>query len=239
MSATITIGNRYAKHMTEVMSDRGISDKNFTYGEVSAMEEMQIENMSDQDLLYVVVEGADITLEKILFIEKISCICKAFVIGVCIGAFPSSEYEYEHRFESATKAFYFPARKRIHNKIAIFAQMLQKALMPGNNMGFDINGLRACMNGKTNSLWYGKSFGKRKGHDMAYHFLTSDWYSSIPFHGGGNMVVIVNGDTTVYDVDNAVCLINRLMSAGSQMIISVVYDETMFDEMGMLVIGSQ
>lgn len=188
------------------------------------------------DLLYVVIDAEEMSIENLDMIERIITKSGALALGICIGDISLKNL---CKFETITKAFYFEATDRVQKYVALIASMINRALQPESLVGIDLSDLRMCLMGTRNSVWFGKAYGKEKGSDIAYHFRKSDWYKNEPCYGHEAMLVIISGDISLYDANEAFSPISDMIKSDAMSLISICFDKDAYEEMSMIVIDSK
>lgn len=199
------------------------------------IDEMMIDTLK-ADLLYVVIDADEMNIDNLDTIDRIITKCGAMAIGICIG---DISCRYLFKFETITKAFYFEATDRIQKYVALITTMINRALQPDSLVGIDLSDLRMCFTGTKNRVWFGKSYGKEKGGDIAYQFKKSDWYKNESCYSCKAMLVIIAGDISLYDANEAFSAISYMLKNDVLLLVSVCFDKDAYEEMSMIVIDSK
>lgn len=234
--AAIAFGSKYAKGTIEEMRRIGCYVKETVLlGNSSSIEELIVDVLRS-DLLYIVIDSDEMTTRNLKIVERIISYSKALAVGICIGEVSSKD---THKFETLTKAFYFPVEDRIEKYIALIVNMIDKALQPEALVRIDLSDLRMCLKGKTNRVWFGKAYGKEKGYDIANRFKKSDWYKNMLFYSCDAVLVILAGDISLLDANDTLVSISGILTRDALSLISVSYDGDVYEEMSMMVIDSK
>ncbi|MCQ2519629.1 MAG: hypothetical protein MJ107_03755 [Lachnospiraceae bacterium] len=236
--SAISFGNKYAVETLDEMKKLSNFDmETVAYkNSIRGISEATIGKL-DSDLLYVVIEAQELTGRTLNVVERIIAKSGALAIGICIGENISTKDIY--KFETLTKAFYFPKSPRIHKYIALITNMINGAVHPETLIGFDLGNLNSCLKGKRNRAWFGKAYGKQKGKDLADHFIKSDWYEDVPRYSCDSVVVVISGDISLTDASDVFSTISEKLTDEAYSLISVSYDDEAFEEMSMMVIDSR
>lgn len=236
--AGVAFGENYAKRAVEEMEKLStLTIEPALLGGASIFAAGLQEDVLDCDLIYVVMEGSEVSLENLGLVEQIINRSRALATGICIGEIPTQKSA--DKFETITKAFYFREENGIHKYIALLANMIGKAIQPDTLVGIDLIDLQQCLRGNRNYVWIWKSYGKDKGSDIANHFMKSDQYKKIQEDSCKAILVIITGDISLYDANEAFSPISDKVTNNSHSLLAVAYDETVYEEMSMLVIDSE
>lgn len=235
--AAIAFGDKFAEGtIEEIARTSCVAVEPVLHSNASRQIDKMIIDTLKADLLYVVIDAEEMNIENLEMINQIITKCGALAIGICIGDISSRDL---YKFETITKAFYFETADRVQKYVALIVDMINKALQPESLVGIDLSDLRMCLMGTRNSVWFGKSYGKEKGSDIAYHFKKSDWYKNEPCYGREAMLVIISGDISLYDANEAFSAISDMLKNDVLLLVSVCFEKDAYEEMSMMVIDSK